>query len=100
MEELCEFMKTYAPTAKETLGLSVIQQIDKENYLDDIIKYISNDLHYHLDKKNITDIEYLYDNLCVQGAPIISFKYKNVSCNICEHFDDNHKYWRASITPR
>lgn len=97
MEELCEFIRNYAPTARENLGLSVIQKIDKENYLDDIIKYIIKDLHYHLDKRHITDIEYLYDNLTVQAEPIITFKYKNVICNICEHFDNNRDYWRASI---
>jgi hypothetical protein len=98
MEELCEFIRTYAPTAKENLGLSVIQEIkDKENYLNNIIKYIENNLYYHLD--HLTEIEYFYDNLCVQAAPIISFKYKNVCCNICEHFDDKRDYWRASITP-
>lgn len=42
MEELCEFIRTYTLKATQNLGLSVVKKIDKETYLDDIIKYIIN----------------------------------------------------------
>lgn len=100
MEELCEFIENYAPTATVNLGLSVIQDINKNvNYLDDIIKYLFDNLCKYLGKDNITDVEYFYDNLCVQEAPLISFKYKNVCCNICEYFHCTRDYWRASVIP-
>jgi hypothetical protein len=100
MEEICEFISNYATKADQNIGLSVIQLItDDYRYLDDIIKSIENDLHKYLGKDAITDVEYFYDNLCVQQAPIISFKYKNVCCNICEHFDSKRDYWRVSIVP-
>lgn len=98
MEEICEFIQRYAPVAYENIGLSVIQDINKNDYLEDIIKYLYEELHKYLGD-DIDDVKFYYDNLCVQNETIISFKYKNVSCNVSEYFNDRFDYWRVSIIP-
>ncbi len=98
MDEICEFIQRYAPVANENIGLSVIQDINKDDYLEDIIKYLYEELHKYLGDE-IDDVVFYYDNLCVQNETIISFKYKNVPCNVSEYFNDRFDYWRVSVIP-
>ena len=97
MEEICEFIIA-KENATENLGLSVLQFMT-EDYTNDIIDGIYTDLHRLLEKFEIKNIERYDENLGVQKAVIISFKYKNVRCNILQHFDTMRDYLRVAIIP-
>jgi hypothetical protein len=97
MEEICEFI-IVQQCATEKLGLSVLQFMTEE-YTKDIIGGIIADLYRLLDKSEIKNIERYDENLGVQRAVIITFIYKNVRCDILQHFDTHRDYWRVAIIP-
>jgi hypothetical protein len=97
MDEICEFIIANE-NATEYNGLSVPQLLT-EDYTNDIIDGIYTDLYQYLEKSKIKDIERIDNNIGIQRAIIVSFKYENIQCYIREHFDSQRNYWQVSIFP-
>ena len=97
MEEICEFIIANE-NATEYTCLSVPQLLT-EDYSNDIIDGIYTDLYQYLEKSKIKDIERIDNNIGIQRAIIVSFKYENIQCYIREHFDSQRNYWQVSIFP-
>jgi len=97
MDEICEFI-IENKNATEYSGLSVPQLLT-EDYSKDIIDGIYTDLYQYLEKSKIKDIERIDNNIGIQRAIIVSFKYENVQCYIREYFNSQRDYWQVSVFP-
>ena len=96
MEVICDYIKQLRkPYTKETLSFQVME-IGAE--MDMPI----NDMRRILNKKigkSIRKVKVFKENLGVQRQVFISFRYKNLMCEIHEHFDTQRDYLCVRITP-
>jgi len=96
MEIICDYIKQLRkPYTKETLSFQVME-IGAE--MDMPI----NDMRRILNKKigkSIRKVKVFKENLGVQRQVFISFRYKNLMCEIHEHFGTQRDYLCVRITP-
>lgn len=94
MMELAEFIIANA-NATEECYLSVTSFASRGNPIDEFFEEFFN----ILDGDKISECQCFDENIHMQRAVILTFKYKNVKCSICEHFDTQCDYWCLTIVP-
>ena len=96
MEIICDYIKQLRkPYTKETLSFQVME-------IGSDIDMPINDMRRILNKKigkSIRKVKIFKENLGVQRQVFISFRYKNLKCEILEHFDTQSDYLCVRITP-
>ena len=96
MEVICDYIKQLRkPYTKEMLSFQVME-IGAE--MDMSI----NDMRRILNKKigkSIREVKVFKENVGMQRQVLISFRYKNLKCEILEHFDTQRDFLCVRITP-
>ena len=96
MEVICEYIKMFRkPYEEDDLYFQVMKcgaEIDMR--LNDMRRILNKKIG-----KSIRKVKIFKENLGVQRQVFISFRYKNLKCEILEHFDTQSDYLCVRITP-
>lgn len=89
MEHICEHIKTMrTPFNDEDMSLSVMEcGYEMDMSLKDMRKILNRKIG-----KTIRNVKFYAENWGMQRKTIMSFRYKNLQCEICEHFGTQRDY--------
>ena len=96
MEDICNYIKSVRkPYNEEDLSYSVMECGHEMNMsISDFRRILNKKIG-----KTIRKVKVFPDNWCVQRKTIISFRYKNLHCEISEHFGSQRDYLCVSMSP-
>lgn len=96
MEYICEHIKKLRrPYNMDNLNYEVMEQgYEMDMNINDMRKILNKKIG-----KTIKNVKVYPDNWCMQRATLISFKYKNLYCEIGEHFGTQRDYLWVKIIP-
>jgi len=87
MEHICEYIKhVRKPYNDEDLNFSIMEQ-GYDMSISEMRKILNKKIG-----KTIRNVKVFPENWCMQRKTIISFRYKNLHCEICEHFGTQRDY--------
>lgn len=96
MEYICDYIKHLRkPYNVEDLNFSIMEQGYEMNMTISELRRILNKKI----GKSIRNVKVFPENWCVQRETIISFRYKNLHCEICEHFGTQRDYLCVKMIP-
>lgn len=96
MEYICDYIKQVRkPYDTEDLNFSIMEQGYEMNMTISEMRRILNKKI----GKSIRNVKVFPENWCVQRATIISFRYKNLHCEIREHFGTQRDYLCVKMVP-
>ena len=96
MEVICDYIKQLRKSyTKETLNFQVMEcGAEMDMSINDMRRILNKKIG-----KSIRKVKVFNENLGVHRQVLISFKYKNLMCEILEHFDTQRDYLCVRITP-
>ena len=89
MEHICEPIKTVrAPYSVDDMAFDVMEcGYEMDMSLKDMRKILNRKIG-----KTIRNVKFYAENWGMQRKTIMSFRYKNLQCEICEHFGTQRDY--------
>jgi hypothetical protein len=96
MQFICDHIKRIrAPYTNEDLNYQVMECGDEMNMtINDLRKIMNRKIG-----KTIRNVKVYPENWCIQRKTIISFRYRNLQCEVGEHFGSQRDYLWVRITP-
>ena len=94
METICEYIKNVrAPYTEDNLRFSVME-CGYDMSIKDMRKILNKKIG-----KSIRNVKVYPENWGMQRHIIISFRYKKMHCEICEHYCSQRDYLCVRMTP-